>query len=371
MTKTILVTGGAGFIGSHLTDALVEKGYNVKIIDNLEPQVHSKTPDYLNRNAQFIQGDIRNDDDIKKALRGTDIIFHLAAMVGVGQSMYQIQRYTEVNTMATAKLLEIIVAGKYNIEKLLVASSMSIYGEGAYQCGSCGIVYPTLRTEDQYATKDWEMKCPKCNKNVNPIPTNEEKPLYPTSIYAINKRDHEEMCLAIGHAYKIPTVALRYFNTYGARQSLSNPYTGVAAIFLSLIMNNRTPIIFEDGLQTRDFVSVYDIVQANILAMEKPEANYEVFNVGTGRPVTILQIADTLNKLCGKDLKPQILGRYRSGDIRHCYADITKITSRLGFKPKVQLEEGMKQLILWGATATAEDKTKQAREELLINGLVK
>jgi dTDP-L-rhamnose 4-epimerase len=371
MAKRILVTGGAGFIGSHLVDDLIKKGHEVKILDNLEPQVHSKMPDYLNKDAQFIQGDLRNDDDIRKALKGTDIIFHLAAMVGVGQSMYQIQRYTEVNTQATAKLLETIIDGAYGIEKLLVASSMSIYGEGAYQCHSCGVVYPKLRSEAQLAAKDWEMKCPVCSKNVEPVPTNEDKPLYPTSIYAINKRDQEEMCLSIGRAYHIPTVALRYFNTYGTRQSLSNPYTGVAAIFLSRIKNDKPPMIFEDGLQARDFISVHDIVQANILAMEKPEADYEVFNVGTGKPVTILQIADILNKLCGKDLKPQVLGKYRSGDIRHCYADITKIKSKLGFKPKVELDKGMEELIEWSETTTAEDKTQQAQEELLKNRLVR
>jgi dTDP-L-rhamnose 4-epimerase len=371
MIKRILVTGGAGFIGSHLVDSLVKSGHVVKILDNLEPQVHSKIPDYLNKDAQFIHGDIRNDDDVKKALKGIDIVFHLAAMVGVGQSMYQIQKYTEVNTQATAKLLEIIVNGAYSIEKLLVASSMSIYGEGAYKCDSCGIVYPKLRSEPQLAAKDWEMKCPVCDKNVEPISTNEDKPLYPTSIYAINKRDQEEMCLSIGRAHNIPTVALRYFNTYGTRQSLSNPYTGVAAIFLSRIKNNKPPMIFEDGLQARDFISVHDIVQANILAMEKPEANYEAFNVGTGKSVTILQISNILNKLCGKDLDPQILDKYRTGDIRHCYADITKIKSKLGFEPKMELEEGMKMLIKWSETTTADDKTQQAQDELTLKKLIK
>jgi len=371
MRKNILVTGGAGFIGSHLVDELVRRGHHVKIIDNLEPQVHSKPPDYLNSAADFIPGDIRNEVAINKALKNVNIVIHLAAMVGVGQSMYQIQKYTDTNVSGTARLLELIAHNPQSIEKLVVASSMSIYGEGAYRCSECGIAHPKPRTETQLASQDWEMDCPMCGGKATPVPTTEEKPLHPTSIYAITKQLQEEMCLCIGRAYNIPVVALRFFNTFGTRQSLSNPYTGVAAIFLSRIMNNQPPLVFEDGLQTRDFVSVYDVVQAIILAMEKPEANYEVFNVGTGQAVTIREIAETLIRLCHKDLRPIILGKYRSGDIRHCYADISKIRTRLGYVPKIGLENGMQELISWSMTTTAEDNTYRAQEELLQRGLVK
>lgn len=371
MRKNVLVTGGAGFIGSHLVDELIKRGHQVKAIDNLEPQVHSQLPSYLNSAADFIPGDIRDDNIIKKALKNVSIVIHLAAMVGVGQSMYRIQKYTDTNISGTAKLLEAITHDPQNIEKLVVASSMSIYGEGAYKCSECGVVHPRLRAETQLASRDWEMDCPICGRKATPVPTIEEKPLHPTSIYAITKQHQEEMCLCVGRAYNIPTVALRFFNTFGTRQSLYNPYTGVAAIFLSRIMNNQPPLIFEDGLQSRDFVSVYDVVQAIILAMERPEANYEVFNVGTGQAVTIREIAETLINLCHKDLEPTVLDKYRSGDIRHCYADISKIRTRLGYIPKVSLEDGMQELVSWSMTATAQDNTQRAQEELLRRGLVK
>lgn len=364
MTKKVLVTGGAGFIGSHLVDALVEEGHEVRILDNLDPQVHNKIPDYLNAEAEFLEGDIRNEDAIKKALRGIEVVFHQAAAVGVGQSMYQIQDYIEVNTLGTAKLLESIVNSNHNVEKLLIASSMSIYGEGTYVCEDHDKVFPELRTVFQLEAKEWEIKCPECGKKVKTIPTSEDKPLHPTSIYAISKRDQEEMCLVIGRAYGIPTVALRYFNTYGPRQSLSNPYTGVCAIFSSRIKNDKAPLIFEDGLQLRDFISVHDIVQANLLAMKKPEADYEVFNVGTGSPIKITEIADLLIELYSKDIKSEIISQYRAGDIRHCYADVSKIISKLGFMPETGFKEGMEELVEWGDKAFAEDKTQQAQEEL-------
>lgn len=367
----ILVTGGAGFIGSHLVDALIEK-HEVVVLDNLEPQVHQKKkPDYLDKKVEYILGDIRNSEALRKAIEGVEVIFHEASAVGVGQSMYQIEKYVEVNTMATAKLLDMLVKEENNVRRLIVASSMSIYGEGDYECDNCGIVYPVLRIEEQLKRREWEMKCPKCGKVVRPIPTNEDKPLFPTSIYAITKRDQEEMCLTVGRAYGIPTVALRYFNVYGPRQSLNNPYTGVCAIFSSRIKNNKSPLIFEDGLQTRDFVSVHDIVQANLRAMENRNANYEVFNVGTGKPESILEIAEVLLRLYGADkIKPEITNKYRVGDIRHCYADISKIKSKLGFESKILFEEGMRELVTWGENVEAKDMFEKAHEELRNKGLV-
>jgi dTDP-L-rhamnose 4-epimerase len=371
MTKRVLVTGGAGFIGSHLVDALIKEGHQVRIIDNLEPQVHNKIPDYLNKDAEFINADMRSKRAIKKVLKNIDVIFHFAAMVGVAQSMYQIEKYTDVNTFATGKLLDTIASGKYDIEKIVVASSNTIYGEGSYRCDVCGVVYPEPRTEQQLLAREWEMKCPVCRKNVKPVPTAESRPLAPTSIYAIGKRDVEEMCLTVGKAYKIPTVALRFFCTYGTRQSMSNPYTGVAAIFLSLIKNNKPPLLYEDGQQLRDFTSVHDIVQANLLAMDKKEADYETFNVAAGRSVSVRQIAKVLIKLCNKKIEPVVVGTYRTGDIRHCFADITKIKQRLGFAPKVQLEDGMQELVDWGRDEIALDKTQEAQQQLIGKHLIK
>jgi len=368
MSKKILVTGGAGFIGSHLVDRLVELGHKVRVFDNLEPQVHGdkqEVPNYLNKECEFIKGDIRDRKELKKALKGMEVIFHEAAMVGVAQSMYEIYDYIEANTLGTAALLDILANEKNSVEKLIVASSMSIYGEGKYSCKNCGNVSPKLRSLEQLRKKDWEMRCPTCKEPLTPLPTNEDKLLYPTSVYAISKRDQEEMCLNIGRAYKIPTVALRYFNVYGPRQALSNPYTGVAAIFSARIKNHHNPIVFEDGLQSRDFTSVIDIVQANILAMEKEEANFEVFNVGTGRKLTILDIANILIKKLGKDeLHPEIVNKYREGDIRHCYADISKIKEKLGYKPEVKFEEGISKLIDWADKQKAVDRFEKSKKEL-------
>jgi len=276
----------------------------------------------------------------------------------------------ETNTLGTANLLDILANEKHKIEKLVIASSMSIYGEGTYKCEDCGIVFPSLRTDEQLLQKDWEMKCPRCHRAVKPIPTSEDKPLHPTSIYAISKRDQEEMCLAIGKAYQIPTVALRYFNIYGPRQSLSNPYTGVCAIFSSRIKSNQPPLIYEDGLQTRDFINIKDIVQATLLVMEKSEADYQVFNVGTGKPTSVLDIARVLTQLYGKEIKPQIANKYRSGDIRHCYADILKIR-KLGFIPQISLEKGLRELVEWSRHVESKDKFKVVERELRKKGLIK
>ena len=373
MRKKVLVTGGAGFIGSHLVDKLIEQGHKVRVFDNLEPQVHGSkgsVPDYLNKECEFIKGNIRNKLALKKALKGIEVIFHQAARVGVGQSMYEINKYMEVNTLGTANLLDILVNNKHKMEKLIIASSMSVYGEGKYKCDNCGTVYPRLRSLEQVKRREWEMSCPLCGKCVEGIPTPEDKPLYPTSVYAISKRDQEEICLAVGRAYDIPTVALRYFNVYGPRQALSNPYTGVAAIFSARIKNRHSPIIFEDGLQSRDFIHVRDIVQANILAMGKKEANFEVFNVGMGRKLTILDMANILIRRLGADeLAPELVNKYREGDIRHCYADVSKIKEKLGYEPKVRFEDGILDLIDWVKEEEAVDRFEESRNQLERKGL--
>ncbi len=363
----ILVTGGCGFIGSHLVDRLITEKHNVRVIDNLEPQVHNGIPEYANPRAEYIIGDVRSDG-LKKALDGIETVFHQAAVVGVGQSMYQIRKYADSNVMGTANLLETIINGNYGIKKIIVASSMSIYGEGAYRCDDCGIIYPELRKTEQLKKREWEMRCD-CGKTAVPVPTSESKPSCPTSIYAITKKNQEEMCLTTGRSYGIPAVALRYFNVYGTRQSLSNPYTGVAAIFSSRIKNSNPPLIFEDGMQSRDFISVHDIIEANMLAMKSNNMN-GVFNVGTGMQTTIRGMAEALINMYGKKMKCDINNKFREGDIRHCFADVTKI-SRLGFEPGVSFGSGMKELVDWGNNTDAKDMTDAAVRELESRGLSK
>jgi len=362
----VLVTGGAGFIGSFLVDKLVEKGYEVIVYDNLDRQVHidGKKPDYLNPKAKFIRGDVLDYKKLRKVVTTCDYIFHFASKVGVGQSQYEIKKYVDVNTAGTANLLNILVNEKNKVKKLVVAGSMSSYGEGLYNCKNCGDVRPPLRSEKQLLKKDWELYCPKCNSQLKPIPTPESAIFYCNSIYALTKKEQEEMSLIIGKTYSIPTVVLRFFNVYGPRQSLSNPYTGVAAIFMSRIKNNRQPVVFEDGLQTRDFIYVEDVADACVLALEKQEASYQVFNVGTGNPVTIKSIAETISKLYNKNIEPEITNRFRKGDVRHCFADISKIKKLLGFRPRFSFEEGMKKLIEWAKTAKAVDYYERAQKEL-------
>ncbi|MBI3088497.1 MAG: NAD-dependent epimerase/dehydratase family protein [Candidatus Omnitrophica bacterium] len=366
----VLVTGGAGFIGSHLTDALIREGHRVRVLDSLEDQVHEgRKPDYLNAAAEYLWGDVRDRASLRKALKDVEVVFHEAAAVGVGQSMYQIEKYASANVLGTAVLLDTIVNDRLPIKKLLVASSMSIYGEGQYRCASCGPVYPALRSDEQLKERRWEMACPRCRRPAAPEPTPEDKPLMPTSVYAVSKRDQEELCLAVGWSYRIPTVALRYFNVYGTRQALSNPYTGVCAIFSARIKNGHPPMIFEDGRQSRDFVHVSDIVQANLLAMSRSEADYQVFNVGTGRPTSILQIAEALGRLYGAKAAPALTQKFRAGDIRHCVADISRMQRALGFAPQGTLEEGLRELVEWGRRQTAEDRVEAAAKELEAYGL--
>jgi dTDP-L-rhamnose 4-epimerase len=371
---SVLVTGGAGFIGSYLVDALAERGYHVRVFDSLELQVHGprrEVPGYLNPAAELVVGDVRDRGALLEALNGISVVFHYAAAVGVGQSMYEISRYVEANTLGGANLLDILANEEHEVEKLIVASSMSIYGEGKYECGKCGVVYPHLRPDEQLRERKWEMRCPQCGNEARPLPTDERKPLYPNSIYAVTKRDHEEMFLCFGRAYGIPTVALRFFNVYGPRQALSNPYTGVAAIFSSRLLNRQPPVIYEDGLQSRDFIHVHDVVRASLLAMERGEANYEVFNVGTGRPMTILEVARVLtDNLADGEIEPVVVGQYRRGDIRHCFSDIGKIQQALGFAPSVGFEEGVSDLIGWVREQEAADRFHVVDQELKEKDLV-
>ncbi len=358
----ILVTGGAGFIGSHLVDELVKRNYKVRVLDIFERQVHQgKKPDYLNKKCEYLKGDVRKPKDLKKALGGVSVVFHLAAQVGVGQSMYEIEKYISHNTLGTAILMEHIISNRASLKvrKVIVASSMSIYGEGAYRCGKCGSFEPVERKPEDLKKRIWEYSCPDCSGILKPAATTEEKTLRSSSIYAISKKDQEEIVLNLGKAYKLPAVALRFFNVYGSRQSLSNPYTGVCAIFQSRIKNNNPALIYEDGLQTRDFISVKDIAAANVLVMNSEEADYGYFNVGTGIQTSVLGIAKVLSRLYGKTSEIEIKNEYRVGDIRHCFADISKI-KKIGFKPSVDFNDGMREMVEWGKLASSVDRVSQA-----------
>jgi dTDP-L-rhamnose 4-epimerase len=369
----VLVTGGAGFIGSYVCKELLKQGHQVSILDNLDPQIHKGYegwPDYLPEGIERVRGDVRDRDLLAGMLDKTDAVIHLAAAVGVGQSMYAIEHYTSVSVMGTAILLEELLKRKDHIRKLIVASSMSIYGEGLYKKKNGQSVYPPSRSVAQLQTKDWELKDEDGNELV-PAPTNESKPLQPESVYAINKRDQEEMCLVVGKAYNIPTVAFRMFNVFGPFQALSNPYTGVAAIFSSRLLNNQQPLIFEDGNQRRDFIYAEDVARAYVMALTNDKVNGLALNLGSGNSVSIAQVATTIARVMGKNIEPIVTGNSRDGDIRHCFSDISLIKEKLGWKPEWSFEAGMKPLVEWLLSQKAEDKVDNALEELRKKGLIK
>jgi dTDP-L-rhamnose 4-epimerase len=368
--KQILITGGAGFIGSHVADELLSCGYRVRAVDNLSSQVHGserKKPTYLSSEVELLSGDIRNTDFIRRALIGVDAVFHLAAMVGVGQSMYRICDYTSVNDVGTAALLEAII--EHPVERLVVASSMSIYGEGMYRTRDGKICCGFERSHEQLRNGEWELRGSDGDALL-PIPTPESKPPQLSSIYALSKYDQEHMCLMIGQAYGVPTVAVRFFNVYGPNQALSNPYTGVLAIFASRLLNRKAPLIFEDGRQRRDFVSVCDVKRACRMALLAPEAPGRVFNIGSGQSYSIEEIARRMARVMGHaSIEPQIMGQYRAGDIRHCFADITAARTTLGYEPRTNLDEGISQLAAWLEGKPAIDRVIEAVGELASRGL--
>lgn len=374
MARTVLITGGAGFIGSHLADELLARGYHVRALDTLSEQVHGGAlacPDYLDPSVELIRGDVRDPEAVGRALEGVDLVVHLAAAVGVGQSMYEVAAYTSVNNLGTAVLLEALIArqARRPIERLVLASSMSLYGEGLYRDASGAPVEAHPRSRAQLERHDWELR-DEAGQVLEPVPTPETKAPDPTSVYALSKYDQERLGLMIGAAYGIPTTALRFFNVYGARQALSNPYTGVLAIFGARYLNGRPPLVFEDGEQRRDFVSVHDLARGIRLALESPEADGEVFNLGSGRACTVNEIARLMAEVLGKNgTEPEIVEKYRVGDIRHCFADISKARERLGYEPRVDLRDGLEDLAAWLDGQTATDRVGEASRELAARGL--
>jgi dTDP-L-rhamnose 4-epimerase len=370
MSKTVLITGGAGFIGSHLADALLRRGHHVRILDSLDAQVHGekrRRPDYLDDDIEWIEGDVRDAGAVSRALAGAGVVFHLAACVGVGQSMYDVARYTDVNNRGTAVLLEALIANP--VEALVVASSMSIYGEGLYRDAQGRVVPGQERTLDDLKARQWELL--DAGRPLKPLPTPETKQPCLSSVYALSKYDQERLSLLIGRAYNISTVALRFFNVYGTRQALSNPYTGVLAIFASRLLNGNPPLVNEDGLQRRDFVSVLDVAEACCLAMEKAkDVAGQVFNVGSGRNYTVLEVARRLSDVLGKEtIEPVVTGKYRVGDIRHCFSDITLARELLGYEPKVDFNDGLAELAQWLQSQIAVDNVPRAAAELSARGL--
>lgn len=370
MAQHILITGGAGFIGSHLADELLALGMKVRVLDNLSPQVHgeaARRPAYLDPEVELVVGDVCDPDAVRSALRGIDAVYHFASAVGVGQSMYEIVHYTRVNNLGTAVLLEALI--QQPVARLVVASSMSLYGEGLYRTAGGQMRTVGERSLEQLRRGEWEWHDEQGQALV-PAPTPESKSPSLSSVYALSKLDQERLCLMTGRAYNIPTVALRFFNAYGPRQALSNPYTGVLAIFAARLLNDSAPTIFEDGHQQRDFVSVYDIARACSLALRVPEASGQVFNVGSGTALSVRDIAQRVAQAVNKPhLEPQITGKYRVGDIRHCYADITHARDVLGYQPRVTLDEGLLELAAWLEGQAAVDRVAQASAELSARGL--
>ncbi len=369
--KEVLVTGGAGFIGSHLCDRLLRRGYHVKVFDNLSEQVHGKggkRPDYLDPAVELIVSDVRDRDAVAGALKNVSIVYHFAAKVGVGQSMYEIAGYTDVNNLGTAVLLEALI--KNPVEKLVVASSMSVYGEGLYKKTNGEIVPGHERRLNDLKNGRWEL-LDENNNIMHPVPTTEEKIPSLSSVYALSKYDQERLCLITGRAYGIPVTALRFFNVYGTRQALSNPYTGVLAIFASRLMNGKNPLVYEDGNQKRDFVNVRDVANACVLACEKSESDGEVINVGSGKAYSIKEIAERLATVLNlPELRPSITSNYRAGDIRHCYSDISKARKLLGYSPEIDLETGLAELTDWLSRQEAVDAFETAGRELEERGLI-
>lgn len=378
MLKNVLISGGAGFIGSNMALKLISQGYEVTVLDNLSTQVHGQNPEnsylfnLIKGKVNFIYGDVRNRGDWEKSLKNQDAIIHLAAETGTGQSMYQIQKYSEANIMGTALLFDILANDKHSIRKIIVASSRAIYGEGKYYCQEHQNVYPAERTELYMAKGDFECKCPICGNNVELLPTDEQSLAHPTSVYGITKLTQEQLVLTVGKSMNIPSVAFRYQNVYGPGQSLANPYTGILSVFSTQIKNGNDINIFEDGKESRDFVYIDDVVNATIAGLEKDDADFEVFNVGYGKSIDVKTIAEILKNKYKSNVNILINGFYRLGDIRHNFADITKIKAKLGFVPQYDFNTGIENFINWvNGQEIQSDNYQKSIDELKMNDLLK
>lgn len=379
MKKNILITGGAGFIGSNLALKLIEKGHTVTVLDNLSEQIHGADPlvtsplyQSIYDKVKFIKGTVTSEDDLKKAISGQDVIVHLAAETGTGQSMYQIKHYVNVNIGGTAIMLDLLANTAHNVKKVVIASSRSIYGEGKYYSEEFGIVYPSHRTDTNMMKGHFEVTYPGCEKALQLLATDEDSKIHPSSVYGITKQNQEQMIMTVCPTIGIAPVAFRYQNVYGPGQSLSNPYTGILSIFSTLIKNGKEINVFEDGRETRDFVFIDDVVDATILGIEMPEADNAVFNVGTGVAIEVNTVVNELMENYNKRVPIKISGNYRLGDIRHNFADLKKISDRLNFAPKVTFKEGISMFAKWVETQTVKnDKYEQSLQEMKDKGLFK
>lgn len=377
--KKILISGGAGFIGSNLALKLLSKGYEVRVLDNLSPQIHGTDPDKtsplynsIKGKVEFIKGTVTSREDWIKALTNVDAIVHLAAETGTGQSMYEIKKYCDVNIGGTALLLDILTNTKHNVKRVLVAESRAIYGEGKYHCVTCGTVYPTDRKDEDMSKGDFECHCPKCGGSVTLVATTEDSATHPSSVYGISKQVQGQLVHLVCKTIGVESVSFRYQNVYGPGQSLSNPYTGILSIFSTRIKNHNVINIFEDGKETRDFVYIDDVVDATILGLEVLEANGHVFNVGTGVATDVLTVANTLCEKYGIKVPITVSGNYRFGDIRHNFADISLARTILGFESKWSFSQGIEQLTKWvNLQEIQEDKYEASIEEMKRKGLYK
>lgn len=375
MNRKVLITGGAGFIGSNLALKLVAQGYEVTVLDNLSEQIHGTHSDLLNTiidKVNFIQGDVRNREDWVKALKGQEVVVHLAAETGTGQSMYEVQKYVDVNINGTAIFLDFLVNEEHQIKKVVIASSRAIYGEGKYKCSEHGIIYPDERKEADLKKGEFEPKCSVCNRDLLLQATDEQSKIHPSSVYGITKQNQEQMVLNVCQSIGIPAVAFRYQNVYGPGQSLKNPYTGILSIFSTQIKNGNDINIFEDGKESRDFVFIDDVVKATVLGIQKKEADFEVFNVGSGKGTTVTEVAQTLKSLYQSPVNIKETGNFRLGDIRHNYADLSHIQNKLGFQPDVDFQTGVAAFAEWvNGQDIQEDRYLKSIEEMKAKGLFK
>jgi len=367
-----LITGGAGFIGSHLADRLLAEGWRVRALDNLDPLAHpsGKPPDHLDGEVELIVADVRDPDALDRALEGVEVVFHLGGVVGNGESMVNVRRAVDANSVGTAAVLEAVLARRDAIRRLVVASSMVVYGEGAYRCPDHGEVPAPGRGAEQLRARRWEPLCPRCGRDLEPVAVSEDQPLRPTSVYGITKRDQEELALTLGQAYGFEAVALRYLSTYGPRQALGNPYTGVAALFAARVAGGQRPRVFEDGGQLRDLVSVADVAEATARAAEAPAAAGEAINVASGRRMRIAELARRISSALGSELEPEITGEFRAGDIRHCFADACRARELLGFEARVAVSDGITELAEWVARQQVAVDGDGAVADLRARGLV-